>query len=161
MSKRRRFADLHQAYWFLDNHAVRGYQDTGFLDALDIMVVKVDPKTNSVSNKESRNSAVRVWLETGAGYSDPHEMFGSVPIHDIRLDVGAPTFEEAVIKLAGRIRKFYGSKRRKYPKPQLPEGVSFHDFLAASPAERKKMLCSALVIDVVLGQAACAAAAGP
>lgn len=32
-----------------------------------------------------------------------------VPTHDMALDCGAPTFEEAVIKLANLVQKEYGN----------------------------------------------------
>lgn len=62
------------------------------------MVVKVNPKTNEISDDVELNSKTRIWLECGI---TPNE-------HDIRLDCGGDTFEEAIIQLADLVIKHFG-----------------------------------------------------
>ena len=106
------FATVWDAYHFLNDHAVQGSNGTGFLDVLDIFVTKVNPASNAVDDDQSKNTAIRVWLESGPGtehITDIAGYEGDVHLHDPRLDVGGATFEEALIKLAERVRRHYGS----------------------------------------------------
>lgn len=82
----------YEAYWYL--------QELGYIDHLDIMMSKVNPETNEIDDDNSKNTKVEVWLETGLW--DEELM---MPTHDIDLDVGAETFEEAIIKLAQKVKK--------------------------------------------------------
>jgi hypothetical protein len=77
------------------------------------MVVKVNPKTNSVVKDESKNTATRIWLEWGPISLDEYyeEHWGISPVHDTRLDCGGKTFEEAVITLANLVIEYYGDYR--------------------------------------------------
>ncbi len=77
-----------------------------FHEALEIEVVKVNPQTNSIEDDDSKNTATRVWLEAGPVEEDDSD-YGQLS-HDIRLDCGGKTFEEAIVKLAGLVRKYYG-----------------------------------------------------
>jgi len=66
----------------------------------------IEHMTLSVSKKG-------VWLETGPIYwedqfPDMYKPRWHTNMHDIRLDVGAKTFEKALIKLAKKVRKYYG-----------------------------------------------------
>lgn len=81
-----------------------------FQKALDIHVAKVDPVTRVINEKdESKNTQIEVWLECG-----PWEKGGWLGgglgnfTHDFRLDTGGDTFEEAIIKLAKLVLKYYG-----------------------------------------------------
>jgi len=113
-----------EAWWFLQEHKV--FKPTEFLEKpgsvhvyyryikdlnqlISIMVVRVDPKTNEVSDDESKNTKPRVWLETDVWDSD-NNMYA----HDIDLDVEATTFEEAIIKLAIKVKKKYGGSFSKF-----------------------------------------------
>lgn len=114
------------AWWFLSEHpmfnhpddvrALKGETfegkpipvDPRFLSNLDIAVVKVNPKTNKISDHKKKNTSVRVWLEAGGWDEDEH--FGvmqTMGCHDWRLDCGGKTFEKAIIKLAKNVRKYY------------------------------------------------------
>ena len=68
-----------------------------FMRNLDIEVVKVTPSTNRISDKESENTKTVVWLECGTNDD-----------HDLDLDCGGDTFEEAIIELAELVRKKFG-----------------------------------------------------
>ena len=81
--------------------------DECFLDALDIDVVMVNPKTNRINMSDStKNTKVQIWLECGQYYKK-NKYTGTVGFyHDTRLDCGADTFEEAIIKLAKLVKKY-------------------------------------------------------
>ena len=104
----RKFTDAHEAFWFLNNHTVHGHLNTGFIDVLDVAVMKVDPQTRRVEDDRARNTEIEIWLESGPGYTDPSDNMGSVPWHDIDLDCGGPTFEAALIRLAELVAAKYG-----------------------------------------------------
>lgn len=89
--------DFYKAYHFLKRHE-KGY----FMDALDIEVVKVNPAKNEIDDDRSKNTHVRVWLETGP----------EVGTHDYALDCGGNTFEEAIIRLAELVRFYYDENNR-------------------------------------------------
>jgi hypothetical protein len=75
-----------------------------FQQALYIMVVKVNPETNAIDYDRSKNTKTQVWLESGAYvYDDIVDDY--VSSHDIRLDTGGDTFEEAIINLANLVSK--------------------------------------------------------
>lgn len=91
-----------ESFQFLKNHPMfRG----AFLECLDIAVVKVDPATKRIEDDFSRNTETAVWLECGK-HAGPREQHN---YHDPRLDCGGATFEEAIIKLAQAVRKYYGN----------------------------------------------------
>lgn len=105
--------DFYKAFAFLEQHSYFKYSlqgETGekncecFPYALDVQVVKVNPETDSIDDDENKNTEIRVWLECGDWDYDC-----GVATHDIKLDCGAETFEEAIIKLAGLVAKEYGS----------------------------------------------------
>lgn len=90
--------NFYKAYHFLKRHP-KGK----FMDALDIEVVKVNPLTNEIDNDCSKNTQVQIWLETGP-------MVGT---HDLLLDCGGNTFEEALIRLAKLVRLYYDKYNRE------------------------------------------------
>lgn len=126
----RKLNDFYEAYWFLYNHPIFDASATYnapawtfimFDDCLDIMVVKVNPATKRVEDDKYINTETRIWLECGPwskptdpelkalentnpGTIPPHGM----PSHDIDLDCGGATFEEAIVKLANLVLKNYG-----------------------------------------------------
>lgn len=73
-----------------------------FNNELWIEVVKVNPDTNEIDNDCTKNTKVQIWLEHG---SYDTEWGGCT--HDIDLDCGADTFEEAIIKLAQLVKEKY------------------------------------------------------
>jgi hypothetical protein len=105
------FANVWEAYHFLADHVVRGSNGSSFLDVLDIFVVKVNPANNTIDDDPAVNTAIRIWLESGPGTEHIDDGFGhegDVQLHDPALDVGGASFEEALIKLAGKVRTHYG-----------------------------------------------------
>jgi hypothetical protein len=120
-----KLSDFYTAWHWLNAHpAFVSKGDVGnkyplsmFHNDLTIMVAKVDPTTNRIEDDESRNIKTRVWLECGPRKeptSDEYEWICGewhdygIPSHDIMLDCGADTFEEAIIKLANLVHTFYG-----------------------------------------------------
>lgn len=95
---------------------------------LDIFYTKVNLK-GVVDDNPRKNTRIECWLEFGEyrrtmsesennlhGLSDPNDFTLPYPkphvlnYHDPKLDVGAPTFDEALVKLAQKVRKVYGDK---------------------------------------------------
>jgi len=75
---------------------------------LDIFWAKVDGRRR-VNKDKAKNTFTECWLELGPIYFVVTN--GSVHLqhsHDVNLDCGAPTFDEALIKLARKVRKHYG-----------------------------------------------------
>jgi hypothetical protein len=98
---------------------------------LDIHYAQVDER----GRDSSKNVRVEVWLELGPvewGHHQPEYEIKEgarcykMHFHDVDLDTGAPTFDEALIKLARKVQKKYGDYpaegwqlfRPKPPKPQ-------------------------------------------
>lgn len=117
------FTDFYNAYHWLEDHPIfqekievpgRKFPAKGsrFQEDLYMMVVKVDPTKERIMKNQKRNTATRVWLEHGPFQVIPAEEAGGVEwrgcSHDIKLDCGGTTFEEAIIKLANLVHKHYG-----------------------------------------------------
>ena len=89
--------EFFEAWEFLLEHKMF---NRFFRDILYIMVVKVNPETNEVDDDNSKNTKTEVWLECGPWSAEYNT-------HDWDLDCGGDTFEEAIIKLAGLVKKWY------------------------------------------------------
>ena len=88
---------FYDAWMFLSDHKIfNGLFECG----LYTVVVKVNPQTNEIDDDPSKNTKVQVWLEHG-----PYEGFEHT--HDINLDCGGDTFEEAIIRLAELVKLHY------------------------------------------------------
>lgn len=117
--KRPGFTDLFKAWQFLENHPIFIKDWAYFRECLSIDVVKVNPKTERVEDDPRKNTATRVWLECGP-WVRPRELpkeerkyhRQGMASHDIDLDCGGTTFEEAIVKLANLVIKRYGRGRR-------------------------------------------------
>ena len=97
------FVDFYEAFHYLQDHPMVESSDVKFSRCLDIMVVKIDPNINAIDLVDSiKNTKTQIWLEFG-----PWDPIEKAPMHDIRLDCGGDTFEEAVIQLANRVRQYY------------------------------------------------------
>lgn len=99
--------DFYTAWKFLETHKIfngRFYQE------LWVEVVKVNPETNAIDDDTTKNTQTQIWLEHG-----PFDKDWGGCTHDIDLDCGGDTFEEAIIKLASLVKKYYADegKRRK------------------------------------------------
>lgn len=95
--------NFYQAWHYLINHPMFNEK---FQSCLDVDVVKVNPKTNCVDDNDSLNTKTQIWLECG-----PY--FENQITHDIDLDCGGNTFEDAIIKLAKLVKKYYTDDRNK------------------------------------------------
>jgi hypothetical protein len=109
----KKIKDFYEAWWYLYGHSAFTYihpeykvEWGSFQECLDIDVQKVNPKTNRIENDEDLNTKTVVWLECGEYIYDEH-IKDFTPCHDIRLDCGGDTFEEAIIKLANLVKKHY------------------------------------------------------
>lgn len=92
--------DFYTSWEFLNTHkAFNGLFEKG----LYVAVVKINPDTNEIDDDVTKNTKIQIWLEHGA-YVEPYGL-----THDIDLDCGADTFEEAIIELAKLVKKHYGS----------------------------------------------------
>ena len=100
--------DFYDAYHFLRKHPMFHGR---FWEALDIDVVKVNPDTNAIDDDKSKNTKTDVWIETGAYVADQDSLpTGFSPFyHDLYLDCGGATFEDAIIRLAELVLKYYGT----------------------------------------------------
>lgn len=94
--------NFYDSFYYLENHIIF---DNKFQKCLDIEIVKVNPKTNIIDNDSSLNTKIQVWLECGPYQKDCYT-------HDIDLDCGGDTFEEAIIKLAKLVKKYYGDNNK-------------------------------------------------
>ena len=91
--------DFYTAWWFLANHKV--FKDGFKYDRLWTHVAKVNPETGKLDDDMTKNTKVEIWLECFP--DDENGRF-----HDIDLDCGGDTYEEAIIKLASLVKKKYG-----------------------------------------------------
>lgn len=99
--------DFYNAWHYLNTHRyfmINGI-DYCFSNALDIEVMKVNPRTKSVDNNDAKNTKIEVWLECG-----PWDKTEKAFTHDIRLDTGGDNFEQAIINLAKLVKKYVGDK---------------------------------------------------
>ena len=94
------FNNFFDAFHYLKSHEM--FQGM-FESCLDIEVVKVNPLTKCIEDDENLNTEVNVWLECGK-YSK------NIRWHDINLDCGTDTFENAIIELAKLVKEYYGDE---------------------------------------------------
>lgn len=97
LRQKRHKINFYKAWNYLNNHKIF---NNDFMGCLDIGVAKVNPKTNSIDNSFNKNTKVEVWLECGPWDKECR-------IHDIDLDCGGNTFEEAIVKLADLVKNKY------------------------------------------------------
>lgn len=103
MSKEKKvFDDFYEAYHFLYRHEIF---DGDYASCLDVLVMKVDPDTDRVEEDREKNTKTQVWFESGPE-----------GCHDLGLDCGGDTYEEATIKLANLVAERYGMGQVS-PKP--------------------------------------------
>lgn len=91
--------DFYSAWQFLETHKI--FNDC-FNNDFWIQVVKVNPETNAIDSDSTKNTKVQVWLEHG-----PWDEEWGACTHDLDLDCGGDTFEEAIIKLAKLVQEKY------------------------------------------------------
>ncbi|MBI2035714.1 MAG: hypothetical protein HYT12_03475 [Candidatus Liptonbacteria bacterium] len=122
-----RFTDFYESCRFLEEHPIfdDGILGSAFNVYLDWDAVKVNPLTKEVDDDEAKNTETRVWLECGplikvndyekefTAYPGQAEEMRKIfpdgqPSVDHRLCCGAPTFEEAIVRLANLVFTYYG-----------------------------------------------------
>lgn len=107
--------NAYDAFWFLSRHPKAvdkpfndetSILDSAFIDNIEVIYVKVDPETNTVTDTD-KDTLVEVWLESGPyEWSEPLKEY--LPTHDPRLDCGGDTFDDALIELANLVKEHYG-----------------------------------------------------
>lgn len=95
--------DFYESWRFLAEHKI--FNDSFEYDRLWTHVTKVNPETNTLDDNISKNIKVQVWLECFVGDDGQ--------THDIDLDCGGDTFEEAIIELAKLVKKHYSDDGEK------------------------------------------------
>lgn len=129
MAMARNIGDFYEAWWFLHGHPAFSPDDYWYFQrCLDIDVAKVDPVTRRIEGDIARNVHTEVWLECGRPYDrnapecveerrcwndggsdaplSEADRFGAS--HDIDLDCGGDTFEQAIVVLANLVLQKYG-----------------------------------------------------
>lgn len=91
--------DFYSAWTFLQEHKIFNDQ---FNYSLWTEAVKVDPEINAINPDTTKNTKVQIWLEHG-----PYDAEWGGCTHDLDLDCGGDTFEEAIIELARRVKEKY------------------------------------------------------
>lgn len=106
--------DFYEAFYYLEEHKYFQHPQhdrlSVFTKNTDVMVVKVNPVTKEISDDDHINTETAVWLETGNSFINTNPMMGRIgemEMHDCLLDCGAPTYEEAIIKLANLLDETY------------------------------------------------------
>lgn len=99
------FTDFEQAFDFLEAHPM--FNDM-FLEDLWYNVVKVNPETGAIDTDTSKNTKIEFWFEHGP-YSDQSSdgIAWNRCTHDLDLDCGGDTYEEAMINLANKVKEYY------------------------------------------------------
>jgi len=94
--------DFYDSWWYLYSHDMFKEENgvSSFENCTDVLVVKVNPRSNVIEDNQSLNTKTQIWLESGA-YG------GILSFHDIDLDCGADTYEEAIIELARLVKENY------------------------------------------------------
>ena len=95
--------DFYESYHYLRKHPMfKGC----FEECLDIEIVKVCPASLCIEDRKELNTLTQVWLECGPKLKN-------CIAHDIDLDCGGDTFEDAIIKLAKLVKKYYTNDRNE------------------------------------------------
>ena len=106
---------FYEAWWYLREHPKHPLSDPMALwdwaSRIELDVVKVNPETEEIDDDESKNTAIRYWIEGGGmeweSTGDVTGWKGWIGIHDPDLNCGAPTFEAAVIEFCRLVKLHY------------------------------------------------------
>ncbi len=86
-----------------------------FSDCVEINLVWVNPETKEIDDNPALNTHFQVWLEGGGWFDTRKEDWGNpedrnpwLTYHDINLDCGGDSLEEALLKLADLVQEHYG-----------------------------------------------------
>lgn len=100
----KQFTDFYTAFHFLHKHALF---DGDYNACLYMEVVKVSPITKCIEDDRRQNTETNVWFEAGPP-----------GCHDVDLDSGGASYEEATIMLANRVYQKYGDEQAE-PKAKV------------------------------------------
>jgi len=115
--------DLYRAWMWLAYHPVFWYhgheerrhistlaETRGVHEGLELQPAMVNKKTRRTEGPW-KNREVEIWVEVFPASLTRGK--GDIRLHDTELDTGAPTYEEALIKVAGMLYERYGNDRVK------------------------------------------------
>ena len=88
---------FYEAWNYLNEHPIF---NGNFKNCLDIEVVKINPKTKQIDDNKNLNTLTEIWLEIGPYVKNEYT-------HDIELDCGGYSFEDAIVNLAYLVKKIY------------------------------------------------------
>jgi len=105
-------SDFYEAYWWLYEHPffqyevpqIKTFKYSFFEHALDLEIVKVNPKNSTIEDDRSLNTKTEVWIEVASDYNNEYNYCST---HEWYLDCGGDTFEAAVLRLAENVYKYY------------------------------------------------------
>ena len=112
-------------WWMMEHPMFRRYWNkkhhmNAFYDLTSITLAYVNPKTHMVEDNLFLNTHPEIWIESGPFFDmstektvpEPEDGWNYnnkfIPSHDIRLDCGADTLEEAFLQLALLVKEHYG-----------------------------------------------------
>ena len=98
----KKFKDFFEAFHFCNNHPF--FNSSALSNSMCIDVVKTNGK-GRICKDHSKNIVTEVWIEWGPICGSEGKLWAR---HDIDLDTGGRTYEEAIINLANLIMKKYG-----------------------------------------------------
>ncbi len=107
--------EFFDAWWFLNKHPEFKDKESPEIDQsifndMWVYVTKVNPLTNTIEDDEALNIETRVWLEWGPmEYVTDFDKPFWCGTHDVKLDCGGGTYEEAIIEMAKLVEKYYGN----------------------------------------------------
>lgn len=91
-------------YWVLEHPKM---QCDIFQPNIEMVPQLVNPLTKKIDDDESKNTEVNWWIEAGAYEYDDHAT-SITPCHDLDLDCGGTTIDEALRELVRLVREKYG-----------------------------------------------------
>lgn len=132
--------DFYEAWHWLRSHPYfrKGegrHAHEAFAELVEVLVVKINPERGKIDDDPTKNTQVEFWLEAMTWDTEDGHFPDGIRSHDWKMDVSAPTYEEAMIKLARNVMERVGD----YPawsicshclveKPAGPRGDDDHWF---------------------------------
>ncbi len=116
--KNNKFNDFYKAwqwlnttdvFWHSSKENLEFWERNNFTDSLMFIVVKVNPKTNRIDDKEYKNTKTQIWLECGEPVikSNNFDILDKIEFcHNTDYDCSGDTFEEAIINLANIVYNY-------------------------------------------------------
>lgn len=96
----------HKAWVWVMQHPCLQFEGV-IPPSIDVSPNMVCPETKMISDDHTENTHLEWWIECGAYCIDT--MFDDmVASHDVDLDCGADTMDEAIVKLAQLVLEKYG-----------------------------------------------------